>query len=565
MTNRLTRQTAALLALAALLAHTALASPPQRGLAARPTESGGVLSPEQAAYDVLYYDLAVRVDPEERAISGTLTLVARILRETPWIVLDLDEPLTVESVSELTIGGPPAEPPKLRFERRGGEIWIATRRPARAGELVLLAVSYGGRPREAPTPPWAGGFVWSKTADGRPWIGVACQMDGADIWWPCKDHPSDEPEAMALHVTVPEGLVCAANGKQGGVRRNGDGTLTFDWFVSTPINNYGVSINIAPYEVLRSEYTSVAGERVPVTFWVLPEHVDEGRRLLAEFPDYARFLEELLGPYPFRADKIGIAETPYLGMEHQTITAYGANFKNNEAGFDGLLFHELGHEWWGNLVTAADWKDFWIHEGFQSYTDALYTERRAGAAAMKRWREGARRALRNAKPLAPRASRTTVEMYLSPPDFVRPDGDIYVKGAVVLDTLRYVMGDAAFFRALRRMAYPNAALERSTDGSACRLVTTDDFVRIAEQEHGRDLDWFFDVYVRSAELPRLVSERTDHGVRLRWDAPGGRPFPMPVEVRSGGALRRVEMPGGSAEVRGRDVEVDPEVRVLRAP
>lgn len=534
----------------------------QRQIGARPSDSGGPLTPEQAAYDVTAYDLALRVNPAERSIAGTLTTRARIVHPTEWFVLDLDAPLAVSQTSLVGQGG--ARP--LAFERRGGQIWVAFGRTAQPGEAVEVRVEYGGKPREAPRPPWVGGFVWSKTPSGADWISTAVQMDGADLFWPCKDHPSDEPDEMSLHITVPSNLVVAANGKLTGVEKNGDGTSTYNWHVSTPINNYGVALNIAPYRTIEGTYRSVTGEQVPATFWVLPENYEKGKKLFAELFEMLAFLEKHLGPFPFRADKIGVAETSHLGMEHQTIIAYGNRYEEGNIGFDWLLFHELGHEWWANLVTASDWRDFWIHEGFQSYMDALYRGEKRGPAAYHQHIASLRRATNNKQPLAPREARTTTQMYFEAPDYVNSDGDVYNKGAAMLHTLRYVIGDEAFFKAVRRMAYPTPELERVTDGRQCRFVTTDEFRHIAEAASGMKLDWFFEVYARRAALPRLVWEAKGGALTMRWEAPDGLPFPMPVTVKVGERTQRVEVPAGataSVPLGGQTPVIDPDRWLLR--
>ncbi|MBA2733706.1 MAG: M1 family peptidase, partial [Acidobacteria bacterium] len=303
----------------------------QRELGARPTDSGGPLMPEQAAYDVKSYDLALTVNPGDQSIKGTLTTEARIVHPTEWFVLDLDEPLKVESVYTLHRDGK-IEP--LEFERRGGKIWIAFPLTKQPGETIKVSVNYGGKPRVAPRPPWVGGFIWSKTATGEPWIATACQKDGADLWWPCKDHPSDEPDSMTLRITVPEPLICATNGRLQNVVKNNDGTRTFNWLISVPFNNYSVALNIAPYRTIEGQFKSMTGETVPITFWVLPQDYEKGQQLFPQIAQQLSFFEKYLGPYPFRAEKIGVAQTPHLGMEHSTITAYGANFKNNPYGFD---------------------------------------------------------------------------------------------------------------------------------------------------------------------------------------------------------------------------------------
>jgi aminopeptidase N len=543
---------------------TAASATAQRELGARPTDSGGPLMPEQAAYDVKAYDLALKINPAEQSIKGTLTVQAQIISPTAWFVLDLDDPLKVESVYTPT-GGGKTEP--LEFERRGGKIWIAFPLTKQPGEMVKVSVDYGGKPRVAPRPPWVGGFIWAKTASGQPWIATACQMDGADIWWPCKDHPSDEADSFALHITVPEPLIVATNGRLQNVKKNGDGTQTFNWLISVPFNNYSVALNIAPYRTIEGKFKSITGETVPITFWVLPEHYEKGQQLFPQITKNLNFFEKYLGPYPFRAEKIGVAETPHLGMEHSTVTAYGANFKDNAAGFDSLLFHEMGHDWWANLVTASDWRDFWLHEGFESFMDALYAGELKGEAAYEQAMAGARRGIRNKQAVAPREARSAMQIYMTAPDYLNSDGDIYGKGALILHTLRYLIGDEAFFKSLRRMAYPDPKMELVKDGRQFRFATTDDFRHIAEQISGKKLDWFFDVYLRQPALPRLVvSEAKGNALALHWDAPDGIKFPMPVEVEVGGKTRRVEMNQDEVTVSyepGQKPVVDPKNKILK--
>ncbi len=531
----------------------------------QPGSSGGPLIPEQAAYDVKSYDLDLRIDPDEQSIKGVLTTHALIVHPTSWFVLDLDTPLTVESVNLVKTAGKIREP--LKFQQREGKLWIAFPMTRQPGEEVRVSVAYGGKPRVAPRPPWIGGFVWAKTASGQPWVGVACQGEGADLWFPVKDHPSDKPETTSLHFTVPQPLIAASNGRLQSVVKNRDGTQTFNWFVSAPISNYNITLNVAPYRTIEDKYTSVSGGTVPIIFWVLPEDYDKGMELVKQTKNYLRFFEEYLGPFPFRAEKVGIAETSYLGMEHQTIIAYGNKFRFDAYGFDWLMFHELGHEWWANLVTANDWRDFWIHEGFQSFMDTLYMERTRGKEAYLNGMANRMRRLRNMQAVAPRESRTAQEMYWATPEHVSSDPDIYDKGAVILHTLRYLIGDKAFFTALRRMAYPDPRMEKLTDGRQVRFVTTEEFLHIAEAASGMDLDWFFEVYLRQPKLPKLITENKGGEMLLSWDVPEGLPFPMPVEVRIGDSVKRYEMSGGMVSVPNefkQDVTVDPQNWILKA-
>lgn len=502
--------------------------------------SGGPLLPEQAAIDVTHYDITLRIDPSNQSIRGAVIVDARIVQPTHWFVLDLDPKLGVEGVSSIAKNTSGLSTP-LRFERKGGRIWAEFPLTRQPGEQVRIRVAYGGRPRVAPRPPWDDGFVWAKTPSGAPWIGVSSEGTGADVWWPCKDHPSDRADSVDMHITVPDPLICAANGHLVNVLKNPGGWSTYNWSVSTPINNYAVSVNIAPYRLIETTYISTTGEKVRAVFYAIPEHYEQAKALMPKFMKMARFLEEKCGPYPFRKDKIGAAETPYLGMEHQTITAYGAGFRDNEFGYDWLLFHEFAHDWFANLVTNFDWKDMWIHEGFATYLEALYAESLKGEGAYHRYTERFLRGNANRRPVASRETMDSVQVY--------SDGDIYTKGAAVLHTLRYLIGDKAFFTALRRMAYPDPAMERVTDGRQCWYATTDDFLHIAEAASGRKLDWFFEVYLRQPKLPRLV-ETTENGVlNLHWETPGSMPFPMPVDVRIGNTVKRLEMKNGNAAVQ----------------
>ncbi|MEO0741395.1 MAG: M1 family metallopeptidase [Bacteroidota bacterium] len=526
--------------------------------------SGGLLDPRQSAYDVHYYDLDLAIDPEAEAIEGTLTVHAAVRDSVDVLVLDLDTKLAVRAAFDHSADFVATGPVALGIQRDAGHLLLHLGRTLVAGDSLVVEVVYGGQPHVAERPPWQGGFTWARTVGGQPWVAVSCQGEGADLWWPTKDHPSDEPDSMRIALTVPEGLIAASNGQlrqtteteAEGNPQAGPATRTFDWFVSTPINNYTVTAYVAPFRVLSDTYTSVTGETIPVTFYVLPERAEEAEALLPYFKDDLRAFEELFGPYPFRADKYGIGHTPYLGMEHQTMISYGSTFEPNAFGFDWLHNHELAHEWWGNLVTARDWNDFWIHEGIGTYAQALTAERHGGLDGYRRYLLQQRRLINNRRPVAPRESRTTKQMYFA--EDGQSDGDIYYKGAWIMHTLRWLTrgtdgDDEVFHHILRRMAYPDPAMELVTDGSQCRFSDTDEFLRIAEEVSGLDLDGFVEVYLRRAGLPRLQTQRVsrarDRGLALRWvlpdgPLPEGMTFEVPVEVTVNGEAQRVLMPGG---------------------
>jgi aminopeptidase N len=536
----------------------------QRELGARPTDTGGPLMFEQAVYDVQNYDISLKVDPASKTISGTTVMTARTVIPTNIIVLDLDTPYTISKIVDGTGKG-------LKYERREGKVWIWFPFSKQVGEEIKTSITYSGSPRIAPRAPWVGGFMWAKTPSGADWISVALQNDGADLEFPCKDHPSDKPATASMHITVPDPLIATGPGKFEGVKKNNDATSTYNWHMTNPIANYSLVFNAAPYKTVEDSYKSISGDTLPIIFYVIPEDFEKAPRLVEEQKKYLAFYEKYLGPYPFRTQKVGIVETPHLGMEHSTDIAYGNQFKFNADGTDWLLLHEFGHEWWANLVTASDWKDFWLHEGFQSYMDTLYQEYLHGQDAYLKAMAGRVKGLRNQQPVAPREPKISYQVYMSAPDYVNSDGDIYGKGALILHTLRYLIGDEKFFKALHHMAYPTKEMETYTDGRQERLVTTDDFQTIAEQDSGMKLDWLFELYLRQPKLPRLLGASASDcqakcTFNLQWETPNNMPFPMPVDVVVDGKTQRVEMPNGKGSViySGKPPVIDPNGWVLKA-
>jgi len=512
-------------------------------------DSGGPLTPEWSAYDIEYYSINLKIDPVQQTINGWVGVSALAVTNMNEFVLDLDDRY---EITKIIWNKHPGASSELKFTHLNGKIKIKLPGETKSGELINVDIYYGGKPRVAERPPWDDGFTWAKTESGEDWIGVTCQGGGADIWWPCKDHPSDEPDSVSLNFTVPKNLICASNGRLRKVIDNEDDTKTYLWFVSNPINNYGISINIAPYDTIQYKYTSVTGEEISVTIWVLPESMEKARKHCPEFLDHLKFYEDLLGPYPFREEKYAVAETPYLGLEHQTIIANGYGYKDDDKyGFDWLHHHELGHEWWGNMVTAKDWSDFWIHEAICGYMQTLYLEEifdddRASAFMLK-WKKW-----KNEQPIAPRKEMTSTEAYTN---------DMYSKGSYVLHTLRYYLGDDIFHKVLRRWAYPKPEMEKLKDGGQCRFATTDDLLQIAEKISGKKLDWFWEVYFRQASLPILNSEIKDGTIYLNWKIENDILFSIPVEIKFGNIISKVEMIDGKGHIEvPHDVEpvIDPD-------
>lgn len=513
--------------------------------------SGGAVAPERAALRLSHVDLAIEMLPERRALSGRATLTLDARAAAPRIVIDLDDALTVSAVA---IGGTTL--PRTRWRHAGGQVTID--RPLAAGGRATIEIRYAGQPRVAKRAPWDDGFVWSQW-QGKPWFGTTAQLTGCDLWWPCLDFPAGEPESADLHFTVPAGLSAPANGVLRGIDRLADGRTTWHWR-SGPVNAYAMAISVGPYREIAGAYRSRYGNVVPLHLWHLQGKEAQGARLFAEFAPTLNFFESVIGPYPFADQKVGVVETPYLGMEHQTVNAYGNGYKPAPEGFDWLFQHEFSHEWFGNQMTAADWDDFWLHEAFASYMQPLYAKWREGDARYIAMMLTQRDRVANKVAIVSGGPRTARETSGDG----GPGTDVYFKGAWMLHSLRHLIGDRAFFAATRRLIYGRP--DPKPGNFRPRLATTRDFESAVARESGRDLGWFFDVYLRRAALPDLIETREGDVLTLRWDVPGGGPFPLPVEVAVDGVVRTLPMTGGIGSMplaADAHVVVDPMARLLR--
>jgi aminopeptidase N len=391
------------------------------------TKSGGQVLKEQAAYDVLSYDLKLEIFPEKKFIKGKNIITAKTIESISDFVFDLDSLLTIENVFLLG----KSKKSRLPIETINGKHWCKLPAIIKKGNSFNIAVEYSGNPRIATHAPYKGGFSWNQTKDCKPWIATSCQMDGADLWIPCKDYQWDEPETVNLSFTVPNGLKAISNGILIDEIKNKNKTTTYNWKVVNPINNYNISLNIAPYIYIQDSYVSITNDKLNLGYWVLPENVDGAKEFYGYSKKYLAFLENHLGPYPFRKEKLGIIEVPFVAMEHQTIIAYGPNTTLKYPEYNATVFHEICHEWFGNMVTAKYWKDFWIHESLDAYMEALYEESIQGKKAYEEKIKSFNWRLENKVPLAPETIANSRQLY---------SGDSYKKGAYLLHTLRNLIG-----------------------------------------------------------------------------------------------------------------------------
>jgi aminopeptidase N len=441
-----------------------------------------------------------------------------------------------------------------------GRLFIPLPKPLAAGERTMVRIRYGGKPHVAKRAPWDGGFQWAKTPDGQPWVATAVQGEGCDLFWPCIDHPLGEPERVELHITVPAPLVAAANGVLVGMDEK-NGWRTYHWR-ARDASTYGIALNIAPYELISDEYRSRFGNTIPLRFYYLKGNEAKARELFAELTPMLDFFETVIGPYPFADEKLAVVETPHLGMEHQTINAYGNKFAKAPEGYDWLMQHELAHEWFGNQMTNADWDDMWLHEGFGAYMQPLYLQYLHGDRMYFALLHRSRAGIRNRAPLVSGTARGGDDVYRD--DGSGPGGDIYTKGAHVLHTLRNLIGDKAFLESVRRLVYGTP--DPRPGKFAPRYGSSREFAQIVNDVTGQDYGWFFDVYLYTAALPELQSTRDASGLTLVWKTAGDRPFPMPVDVRVGDRVHTLPMTSGRGHIAvpdGATVTIDPGSKILR--
>ena len=441
--------------------------------------SGGKLLPLQAIIDIRHYTIALEVDIKNQSISGSVEVSLNLSKKTDTILLNLVHLYTVTKIS--------VNKKAVSFNQHDDKIFITAPAGFEMGNQQVT-IDYNGIPPVAIKPPWDGGFTWAKDTNGNDWVSINIQAEGGEMYFPCKDHPSDEPnEGAELKITVPSGLVVAGPGLLMGVTTKKDKS-TYHWKTNYTISNYCILFNIGKYKVVKDMYTTIAGNKVPIEYYVLEVDTMHAKKVIATKIRDSKILEKYFGEYPWAKEKIGIAEVPNSGMEHQTMITFDNKFSYKNIGgqeYSANLFHEYAHEWWANKVTNKDWGHMWIQEGIATYAEALAMLELGGEAAYNEIIAGHRRGVKNRKPIVPGEEATEEEVYSG--------GDIYGKGSFFMHSLRYLIGDAIFFPALKKLATDPATTYDN-------FVTTGDVEKLFSRASGKDLQPFFDFYLRTTQV-----------------------------------------------------------------
>lgn len=478
--------------------------------------SGGKLHALQANMDIRHYTLSLQVDIANQSIGGYTEAEIVLAAKADTILLDL---INLYSIFSITVNGK-----KESFRHADNKIYIESANGFPAGKTTVH-VNYSGIPPVAVRPPWLGGFTWTRDKNGNPWIAINCQKEGGRIYFPCKDHPSDEPnEGVDMFITIPDSLVVSGPGLlQKVVRKKGQ--ATYHWKTMYPISNYCVLFNIGKYKVVQKNYTTINNNQVPIVFYVLEEDTAQAAKLIALKERDTQILEKYFGEYPWYREKIGISEVPNSGMEHQTNITFQNKFVytrigNNE--YSDNLFHEYAHEWWANKVTNKDWAHMWIQEGIGTYAEALAHFELGGQEAYDRIISAHRRSIKYKKPMVGGEELSEDETYAFT--------DIYTKGSFFMHSLRFVVGDVVFFPTLKKLATDSAYTYNN-------FVTTRDVEQLFSGAAQQDLRPFFDFFMRTTDVLDFSIKETGYQqylIRLNNFF-----IPLPVEIATSSGTEKI--------------------------
>lgn len=474
----------------------------------------GSLSKARTWWDVQHYSILVEPDYIQKTISGKVDIQFKAIAAHDTMQIDLQEPM---QLNKAYLGDE-----QLYYFRDGNAYLIVLKQSIKTGTEATLALSFSGKVTEAIRPPWDGGWIFTKDKKGNPWMSVACQGLGASVWYPCKDHQSDEPDRGALlRISVPDTLMAIGNGRLKGKQLYKKGWTVYDWEVKNPINNYNIIPYIGKYAHFNESYAGEKG-KLDCDYWVLEDELEKAKEQFKQVPLMLKAFEHWFGPYPFYEDGFKLVQSPHLGMEHQSAVAYGNGFQNGYRGrdlsgsgwglkWDFIIVHESGHEWFGNNITSNDLADMWLHESFTNYSETLFTDFHFGTAAGNAYVQGTRALIRNDAPII--ATYNVND---------QGSGDMYYKGGNLVHIIRQLFkSDEKFRAALREL---NRTFYHKT-------VNTEEVESFFSTKTGLNLSPVFDQYLRNTSIPTLEIKKGKKEIMYRWkDCITS--FNMPVRLMS---------------------------------
>ena len=457
----------------------------------------GGLAVERKCFDVKKYSLDIALDLEQKSIRGSNTIRFTVTEKSKRIQLDLFANMVIDSIVY--------NKQKLTYTREYDAVFVDFTTDLTPGiSEYTLQFYYHGQPKIAANAPWDGGFVYRKDSNGKPFIGVAVQGEGASLWFPCKDSQSDEPnQGASIKITVPNTLTAISNGRYITKVPVNDSNIRWEWEVKNPINAYDITLYVGDFIHFGENHKGL-----DLDSYVLRENEAKAKTQFAEVKPMLDCFQEKFGPYPFASDGYKLVEAPYLGMEHQSAVAYGNGFQNGYLGsdlsgtgkgllFDFILVHESGHEWFGNSITSKDVADMWIHEGFTCYSESVYLECQYDKETALTYLNGLKKNVDNDKPIIGNYGVKN-----------EGSGDMYYKGSLLLNTIRsYVNNDERWWQLIK---------EFSTSYTH-QIIDTQTVIDFFSKQSGLALAPIFDQYLRHKELPILEWKLANQKLIYRWN------------------------------------------------
>ncbi|MBU4537830.1 MAG: M1 family metallopeptidase [Weeksellaceae bacterium] len=469
-------------------------------------------------WDVKKYELSVEPNFEKKSVSGTNKITFEITKDVtnPVFQIDLQQPMDYKLIGS---------DKRYTSKRDGDFIFIEAKKTFKKGESCSFNIQFTGNPKIAKKAPWDGGWVFSNDSNGNPFISVAQEGEGASLWLPVKDIWSDEPDnGIVMKIITPKDLVGVGNGRL--IKQTSEKNRNiFTWEVKNPINTYSIVPNVGKYVNFKDSYDGEKG-KLDLDYWVLDYNLEKAKKQFQQVKPMMKAFEYWFGPYPFYEDSYKLVESPYLGMEHQSSVAYGNNYANGYLGrdlsgtgvglnWDFIIIHETGHEWFANNITAKDQADMWVHEGFTSYSETLFTENYMDKGSAEKYIIGVRKSIQNDKPVIGQYG-------------VRNEGssDMYPKGANMLHTIRQVINDDEKFRQILR------GLNKDFFHQTVTTKQVEDYI---SQKSGIDFSSVFNQYLRTVKIPNLEYSQTANILKFRYSNVVEK-FSLPLRLKDNQVL-----------------------------
>ncbi len=467
-----------------------------------------VPTPNQRQFDIHSYTLNLSLWPDIQRLEGAVVIQGtNLVASLGNVEIDLLSNMVVDSIKQNAT--------MLNYTRSGDLLNITLASPLSQNEQFSIEIYYYGNPQSGGLGTWG----WSQHS-GIPMIWTLSQPFGAPAWWPCKDDPSDKADSVFINVTIPDNLVLGSEGLLTSITPMPDNRHAYHWRTYYPISTYLVSLAITNYSQFSDWYVTTGGDSMELQFFVYPEDLSQAQTDFSITKDMIAAYAQVFGEYPFLNEKYGMAAFPWSGgMEHQTLTSFGANLITGYHYYDWIIAHELSHQWFGDCITMKKWSHIWMNEGFASYAEALWEEHLHGTAAYHSYLLGQ----------DPGSFNGSLFVYDSLNANALFANVVYDKGSWALHMLRGILGDSLFFRCLKSYA--------TSPDFAYGNATTEDFRDLCENISGQDLHWFFEEWVYHPGRPHYT---------YSWQTSGSAPpyattlslsqsntmlYKMPLQIR----------------------------------